>query len=64
MIVLDAHVLIWWASGATEQLSLAAREAIGQEMACGQILVFSISACELAMLVAKGRLALSMNVAE
>ena len=64
MIVLDTHVLIWWASGNTEQLSPAAQEAIAEELAGGQILVSSISAWELSMLVAKGRLALSMDVAE
>lgn len=64
MIVLDTHVLIWWASGATDQLSSAAKQAIAQEVDGGQIVVSSISAWELAMLVAKGRLALSMDVAE
>lgn len=64
MIVLDTHVLIWWAAGASEQLSSAAQDAIAQEMAGGQIVISSISAWELSMLVAKGRLALSMDVAE
>jgi len=64
MIVLDTHVLIWWVSGATEQLSTAAQQAIRQEMEHGKIVVSSISAWELAMLVTKGRLALSMDVAE
>lgn len=64
MIVLDTHALIWWASGATEQLSVAAQDAIAQELTAGQIVVSSISAWELSMLVAKGRLALSMDVAE
>lgn len=64
MIVLDTHVLIWWVSGATDQLSPAAQQAIEQEMVDGKIAVSSISAWELAMLVAKGRLALSMDVSE
>jgi PIN domain nuclease of toxin-antitoxin system len=57
-------VLIWWASGATDQLSPAALKAIAQEVDGGQIIVSSISAWEASMLVAKGRLALSMDVAE
>jgi PIN domain nuclease of toxin-antitoxin system len=64
MIVIDTHVLIWWASGATDQLSPAALKAIAQEVDGGQIIVSSISAWEASMLVAKGRLALSMDVAE
>ena len=64
MIVLDTHVLIWWASGATDQLSPAAQQAIKQEIQDGKIVVSSISAWELAMLVAKDRLALSMDVAD
>lgn len=64
MIVLDTHALIWWASGATEQLSVAAQDAIARELAGGQIAVSSISAWEVSMLIAKGRLALSMDVAE
>jgi len=64
MIVLDTHAMIWWASGASDQLSPAALDAIAQEMAGGQIVISSISAWELSMLVANGRLALSMDVAE
>ena len=63
MIVLDTHAMIWWASGASDQLSPAAQDAIAQEMAGGQIVISSISAWELSMLVANGRLALSMDVA-
>lgn len=64
MIVLDTHTLIWWASGETEQLSAAALQAIERELSDGQIFISSISAWELSMLVAKGRIALSMDVAE
>jgi len=64
VIVLDTHALIWWASGNKEELSVAALQAIETELDGGQIFVSSISAWELAMLVAKGRLALSMDVAE
>jgi len=64
VIVLDTHTLLWWASGDKEQLSGAATQAIEAELNGGQIRVSSISAWELAMLVAKGRIALSMDIAE
>jgi PIN domain nuclease of toxin-antitoxin system len=64
VIVLDTHTLLWWASGDKEQLSEAAANAIEGELNGGQILVSSISAWEVAMLVAKGRVALSMDVGE
>lgn len=64
MIVLDTHVLLWWASGDKDPLSAAALKAIEDELNGGRILVSSISAWEVAMLVAKGRIALSMDVAE
>ena len=64
MIVLDTHTLIWWASGDAEQLSAAALQAIESELDGGKIFVSAISAWELSMLVAKGRIALSMDVAE
>jgi PIN domain nuclease of toxin-antitoxin system len=62
VIVLDTHTLLWWASGDKAQLSTAALQAIEAEMNGGHIMVSSISAWELAMLVAKGRVALSMDV--
>jgi PIN domain nuclease of toxin-antitoxin system len=64
VIVLDTHALLWWASGDTKQLSTAAAQAIEAELNGGQIGVSSISAWELAMLVAKGRIALSMDIGE
>lgn len=64
MIVLDTHTLLWWASGDQGQLSAAAMQAIEAELNGGQIMVSSISAWELAMLVAKGRIALSMDTEE
>lgn len=63
MIVLDTHALLWWANGEPAQLSAAAQSAIDAEMDGGQILVSSMSAWELAMLVERGRVALSMDVA-
>jgi PIN domain nuclease of toxin-antitoxin system len=64
VIILDTHALLWWASGDKGQLSSAAMQAIEAELNGGQILVSSISAWELAMLVAKGRIALSMDTEE
>lgn len=63
MIVLDTHALLWWANGESAQLSAAATSAIDAEMDGGQILVSSMSAWELAMLVERGRVALSMDIA-
>ena len=62
MIVLDTHILLWWASGDKAKLSSAATGAIESELTGGQIIVSSISAWELTVLVAKGRIALSMDV--
>ena len=62
MIVLDTHALIWWIAG-DPALSPAAAAAIADERPDGQIVVSSISASEVAMLVARGRLSLSMDVA-
>lgn len=64
MIVLDTHVLLWWAAGEKAQFSVAASEAIEAALNGGRIMVSSISAWELAMLVAKGRVALSMDISE
>lgn len=64
MIVLDTHVLLWWAAGQHERLTARALQAIEAESAGGQVLVSAISAWEIAMLVRAGRLALSMDVAD
>ncbi len=62
MIVLDTHALIWWVSG-DDHLSQRANEAIQTELANdGKVLVSAISAWEIALLVAKRRLALTMDV--
>lgn len=64
MIVLDTHALLWWVSGDTEQLSARAAQAIEDELNGGRIIISSISAWEVSMLVAKERIALSMDVSE
>ncbi len=62
MIVLDTHALVWWVNG-NDQLSTSARQAIASELAEGQqVLVSVISAWEVAMLVEKGRLVLTMEI--
>ncbi|MBB3048930.1 PIN domain nuclease of toxin-antitoxin system [Litorivivens lipolytica] len=61
MIVLDTHTLIWWVNG-DKQLSTNAKKAIESELPDGQVFVSSISAWEIAMLVSKGRLALTMDI--
>ncbi len=65
MILLDTHVVIWWATGGLERLSKEVRVALeGQEDAAagGGRLVSAISYGEVAMLTQRGRLALNMEV--
>ncbi len=62
MIVLDTHILVWWCSG-DSRLSAKAESRIEQAMKAGEeILISSITAWEIAMLVAKERLTLTMTV--
>ena len=62
MIVLDTHTLIWWVNG-DQQLSAKAKKAIESELSAeGQVIISAISAWEIAMLIAKGRLALTMDI--
>ena len=61
MIVLDTHVLIWWVNGAGE-LSRAAANVIKRAQAEDGIMISSITAWEIAMLVHRGRLTLTMDV--
>jgi len=65
LILLDTHVVIWWATGALERLSKAARLALERQEdspAGGGLLVSAISCWEVAMLTQQGRLALNMEV--
>lgn len=63
MIVLDTHTLLWWIGGGA--LSKQARAAIeaesGEE---GEIVVSAISAWEIALLVSRGKIRLSMDVSD
>ncbi|MGH8461757.1 MAG: type II toxin-antitoxin system VapC family toxin [Stenotrophobium sp.] len=64
MIVLDTHALLWWVTG-DGHFSSAARAAVKREQAArGQVLVSAITAWEIAMLVERGRLTLTMGVDE
>jgi PIN domain nuclease of toxin-antitoxin system len=60
MIVLDTHTWLWWISS-PGQLSPTAKKAIDRAMREGQINISSISAWEVAVLVKKGRLELTMH---
>jgi PIN domain nuclease of toxin-antitoxin system len=69
VILLDTHALLWWASGDLQRLSPRALAAIVEEVERsaqpGQppgLLVSAISCWEVAMLVQRGRLALSLEV--
>lgn len=62
MIVLDTHALIWWVNG-DKLISQRALKAIKKELSGeGQVMISAITAWEIAMLVAKGRLALTMDI--
>ncbi len=62
MILIDTHILIWWVSGSST-LSDIARKKIETTLDSGsEVIISSISAWEIAMLIEKGRLVLSMDV--
>ena len=61
MIVLDTHVLIWWVDGGVK-LSRPATSAIKRAQAESEIMISSITAWEIAMLVERGRLTLTLDV--
>ena len=63
MIVLDTHAWIWWLAD-PEKLSPNAAAAIERSCKGAGIYVSSISAWEIAMLVNRGRLELTMNVSD
>ncbi len=62
MVVLDTHILIWWVTG-SEQLPKKAKDTINSILDNNDnIIVSSISTWEIAMLIKKNRLVLSMDV--
>ena len=61
MIVLDTHAWVWWVSGSTP-LPRKVTDRLERAMLDRAIRLSSISVWEVAQLVAKGRLALTMDV--
>jgi PIN domain nuclease of toxin-antitoxin system len=62
LIVRDTHVLFWWLSEAKSELTPAALAAIEAEELGGEII--SMSAWEMALLVTKRRVALTVPLGE
>lgn len=60
MIVLDTHAWIWWVSN-PEFLSDKAKQIIDEAVTNRNVLISSISVWEVAILVSRGRLKLTMN---
>lgn len=60
MIVLDTHTLLWWVNDPTS-VSKLAQKAIDAAMESQSIHVSSISSWEIALLVERGRLRLSLD---
>jgi PIN domain nuclease of toxin-antitoxin system len=60
MIVLDTHVLLWWISD-PGKLSAKAKKAIEAEKDSGTLLVSAITVWEIYLLIAKGRLTLTID---
>lgn len=63
MIVLDTHAWVWWVAGDSRLSAAAARES-DRAMGSGRLYVSSISAWEVALLVRRGRLELTMEVGD
>lgn len=63
MIVLDTHAWVWWVSGSTP-LSPKVRRLIGDGVQQNAIYLSSISIWEVAQLANRGRLQLTMGVAD
>lgn len=61
MIVLDTHVLIWWVDDPA-QLSKPAQAAIEKAMQTKSVHVSCISSWEIALLVERGRIKLTLDV--
>ena len=62
MIVIDTHILVWWAND-DKALSPSARKTLNKELAEDeQIIISSISVWEISMLINKGRLVLNTDL--
>ncbi|WEX10077.1 type II toxin-antitoxin system VapC family toxin [Chelativorans sp. AA-79] len=62
MIVIDTHALVWWINDDKTKLTAKASQVIEEELERDGVIVSSISAWEIALLVSKGKLDLSMDV--
>jgi len=62
MIVLDTHVWIWWLGDKTKLSSISMQRIEDELEQNSTIVLSSISVWEIAMLVGKGRLELTLNV--
>ncbi len=62
MILLDTHVLVWWLSD-PEKLSLKVRKLLNSAQNEGEIAISAISIWEIALLVKKKRLELTIDAA-
>jgi len=63
MIVLDTHAWIWWVSS-PEYLSETAKQIIDEAATEKNVFISSISTWEIAILVSRGRLKLTMSPAD
>lgn len=63
MILLDTHVLVWFAEG-DDRLRTAAKKIIGREASAESVALSPISFWEIAMLTGKARLSLGREVRE
>lgn len=61
MIILDTHTWVWFVSN-SELFSRAAKRAVNAAVKRNEVFISSISAWEVALLVAKNRLQLTMDV--
>ena len=61
MIVLDTHVLLWWVNDPSA-LSKSAKKAIDAAVTTRSVHVSCISSWEIALLVERGRMQLSLDV--
>lgn len=64
MIAVDTHALIWWVTSQTDRLSPAGKRALNGELQGGKVFVSSITAWEIAILVARGRIELAADLRE
>ncbi len=64
MIVLDTHVLVWWADGDTKRLSRKVCQTLEQHAKRHELLVSSVSVFEITTLERRGRLRFKVSASE